>query len=864
MNRTNPFRGMFRRDCLLGLLLAGVASAQGVLAAQIPVTWPAGSSTSSARLVPLPNGHVVLVDPDFTQLTPSVITAVGAVHLYDGNGVLISTLKGTSANDRVGSHGITVLANGNFVVRSPNWRFGAVAAVGAATFVSGFTGLNGTVSSVNSLIGSTANDNVGFNVLALANGDYVVGSPGWSHLGTDNAGAATWGSGTAGVRGVVGTGNSLYGTHEGDNVGSSMVALPDGQYILLTPQWDNGSSLNAGALTKASGPRSGAIASGNSLVGAHAGSSVGSGGVTVLPNGAAVAAHPNWGLAGTPNIGAVMLIGPAQTPTGGISAANALVGTNSGDQVGSGITVLPDGRYVVSSPRWSGTSGAVTVCSATGGCTGAVSASNSLVGRASGDEIGYRYNPPGEFPRPTIIPVGGGFVVTSPHFDQFSMGLTDVGAVTFVPDSGLVGPVTESNSLVGMTSFDRVGQAVTPLANGNYVVTSHLWGGGGLERGAVTLVTATANRTGIVSPANSLVGSQNEHVVGRAGVFALASGNYVVASQPTGAVTFGSGTTGVTGAITTGNSLMTGPGDEIRVHALANGNYVVVSGNMLTWGSGATGVTGLRTAANSYLGTLGNPVNQESVVTFPNGHFAIGLPGLDVGSVTDAGGIVVANGNMPFLGPVTAANAIVGQLENDRVGGYSYEIPGNRMVSISYSLDHQGIMDAGAVSLLRAVPGSKGMVTTDNSVFGNQTSVLGSELPLFDDLRNVLAVPMKPASRMVLFRPGSTTTTTLSGHAPNPSGDNQPVTFTAQVAFQGSLNDGRVIVRAGNGAVCTDTTATVVNATTVAYSCALAFPIAGSYPVFAEYLGSATHGYSRTTMATHVSTASGIFSSGFE
>ena len=50
----------------------------------------------------------------------------------------------------------------------------------------------------NSLVGSTANDQVGSSgVTALSNGNYVVSSIYWNNGG--HAGAVTWGSGTAGV-----------------------------------------------------------------------------------------------------------------------------------------------------------------------------------------------------------------------------------------------------------------------------------------------------------------------------------------------------------------------------------------------------------------------------------------------------------------------------------------------------------------------------------------------------------------------------------------------------------------------------------------------------------------------------------------
>jgi hypothetical protein len=56
----------------------------------------------------------------------------------------------------------------------------------------GTTGHLGVVSSSNSLVGSTAGDNVG-GVAALTNGSYVVFSSNWDAGTITNVGAVTWG-----------------------------------------------------------------------------------------------------------------------------------------------------------------------------------------------------------------------------------------------------------------------------------------------------------------------------------------------------------------------------------------------------------------------------------------------------------------------------------------------------------------------------------------------------------------------------------------------------------------------------------------------------------------------------------------------
>src|SRR5205085_1647120 len=149
-------------------------------------------------------------------------TDAGAVYLFNGKtGALISTLTGSHANDQVGSAGVVALVNGNFVVSSPNLDIGTATDVGAVTWGSGMAGTSGAVNAANSLIGSTAFDYVGtYGVVALANGHYVVASPFWNDGATLDVGAVTWGNGSTGVSGNVTPLNSLIGSQAEDRVGA--------------------------------------------------------------------------------------------------------------------------------------------------------------------------------------------------------------------------------------------------------------------------------------------------------------------------------------------------------------------------------------------------------------------------------------------------------------------------------------------------------------------------------------------------------------------------------------------------------------------------------------------------------------------
>ena len=623
-----------------------LAALPGARAAQFDLAGPAGSGRFGSTVAVLPNGNFVVTDPFYDA--PGPITDVGAVYLYDGVTLaVISTLTGSTAGDAVGSGGVTVLSNGNFVVRSPLWANGAAINAGAVTWGSGTTGVTGVVSVANSLVGSTATDQIGSGgVTLLSNGNFVVRSPGWNNGTAAGAGAVTWGSRTTGVIGVVSAANSLVGVSVYDQIGSSVTALNNGNYVVSSPSWDNGAVTDAGAVT--------------------------------------------WGN-GTTGV------------NGAVSAINSLVGSTAEDQVGRGVIALKNGNYVVSSSLWDNGAatnvGAVTWGSGTTGVTGPVSVANSLVGGTVDDSVG-RFDYAGGTGVTALN--NGNYVVISFLWDNGAAW--DVGAVTWANGTtGLTGMVSTNNSLIGSTAGEGIGSfGVTALSNGNYVVSSPGWQGGA---GAVTWVSGTASVSGVVSAANSLVGTRAGDFVGdHGGVTALNNGNYVV-STPTwqngsagnaGAVTWGSGTTGVTGPVSTANSLVgTKAGDQVGnggVTNLANGNYVVSStlwrngllslAGAVTWASGTAGVTGAVSAANSLVGSTANDqIGGSGATALADGNYVVRSAQWDNGVLGNAGAVTLGDGTLGITGAVTAANSVLGTVGSG--GGlinFAYELLNARLL----------------------------------------------------------------------------------------------------------------------------------------------------------------------------------------
>src|SRR5881394_2733600 len=136
------------RAALLSLPLCCWSLSSGTLqAASFPEfvdPHPDGGNQFGATILPLSTGNVVITSP----LDDAGGTDAGAVYLFNGaTGALISTLRGSSAFDQVGSAGVTSLTNGNYVLQSPRWDSGGLVDAGAATWGNGTTGVSGIVSS---------------------------------------------------------------------------------------------------------------------------------------------------------------------------------------------------------------------------------------------------------------------------------------------------------------------------------------------------------------------------------------------------------------------------------------------------------------------------------------------------------------------------------------------------------------------------------------------------------------------------------------------------------------------------------------------------------------------------------------------
>jgi hypothetical protein len=573
--------------------------------------------------------------------------------------------------NQVSSGGVVGLTNGHYVVVSPKYNGDA----GAVTWGSGQKGLAGLVSSSNSLMGTNPNHKVASKgVIALTNGNYVVVSPLWdSDIATD-IGAVTWGDGKTGTTiGSVSATNSLVGVSNSDQIGNQgVIALANGNYVVQSTSWDNGATVNVGAVTWGDGKvgTKGTVKVTNSIIGLGASDALG-GRVTPLTSGHYLVIDDDWN-----GVGAVRWVNGEVVSVGKITTSNALYGSAGADTIGQEVVALPNGNYVVISPFWNdgvtNNAGAVTWGNGNGGIIGTVNATNSLIGGQQDDRIGSNG---------IVILSNGNYVVRSElwHTDITSQ----LGAVTWCPGKSVcAGVVTSANSLVGTTSGDRVGGGtggnVHALKNGHYVVISPAWS----AQGAVTWGDGTIGLSGEVNGSNSLLGSGNIHHF-----LALTNGNYVFAS--TGAATFATGNAPLTGSISASNSLLdaaivSGMGN-VWLTALPNGNYVVSIANWtntspdaagaIIWGDGINGTVGAISPANILAGDIpGHQVgsypdmNTPPVIALPDSDYIVKTTSWDNDIEINVGAITRALSNGSTVGFIAPSNSLVGSTVSDNVG----------------------------------------------------------------------------------------------------------------------------------------------------------------------------------------------------
>lgn len=691
----------------LSTILSSLLAVVSCTAAQLDIKGPAGSGAFGTTVTRLANGNFVVTDPLYDA--PGPVRDVGAVDLYDGKTFKrISRLTGSKADDKIGSL-VFPLRNGNYVVCSQDWS----KETGAATWCSGTKGINGVISEANSLVGSQQGDRVGtFIVMSFQTDAYAVVSPQWANGSQERAGALTWAPGPSGVKGRVSPQNSLVGTSEGDTVGVQVFELKGGQVVVTSALWSD----MRGAVTWCpdfNGVK-GPVSQSNSLVGDQPNGTMNT---VPLETGHYVVANSTWSNGAIPTAGAVVWCDGKKGRKGVFSGKIGLAGDRANGRVGIWVTALRNGNYVVSSGFWPNDSpssfGAATFCNGSRLTTAVVSEANSLVG----------LSPFPSFVQATALE-NGHYVVASPSWSN--AGLMNLGAATWCDgNAGRIGKVSAANSLVGTATGDQVGKAgVTPLKNGNYVVRSDSWNHAGrAEVGAATWCNGTRVTAASVSPTNSLIGETAFDHVGEI-CAALENGHYVVGSPDwdrgstanAGAATWCNGSSGRVGKVGIANSLVGMSADDQvggDILAISDASHYIVSSDQwdnqktadagaVTWANGATGIKGEISAANSLVGT--NP--GDRVGAGIHGSFW-GPDEKDYvvmsrywrnGSLAAAGAATWCDGTKGTVGPIQADISVLGRIAG---GGesltYSFWKPRDLLIVGQPDANLVSILNGGSV-----------------------------------------------------------------------------------------------------------------------------------------------------------------------
>ncbi|BCD86223.1 hypothetical protein PSm6_26300 [Pseudomonas solani] len=699
----------------------------------------AGVQHGGGNITQLANGNIVVSTPGayFGNL------GTGAAFLYNGKtGGLISALYGNSAGDNIGSGGVAALAGSNVAVGSPDWDNGALANVGAVTWFNGTTGLSGFVTSANSLTGSSTNDRVGHSLTTLTNGNYIIGSRFWNNGSATNAGAVTYGYANLALTGVVSAANSLVGSSADDYIGTNVLALNQGNAITWSSVWDNGAAVDAGAVSwlSGTGPTAGVIGASNSMVGSSTNDFLGTdsnlnSGIVSLGNGNVLVFSKHWHLTPQIDTGAVTWMSGSTATTGVVDASNSLIGSSAADRVGyvsnhpygdkPSYTELGNGNVVVTSGYWNGSAGAASWMSGTGPTAGVIGAGNSLVGSTANDRVGSHG---------VTVLANGHYVVNSPYWSD---GLNpEVGAATWGNgNGGTAGAISAANSLVGSLAYDRVGQASTALGNGHYVVSSPYWSDGiNPEVGASTWGNGSGGTVGLINAGNSLVGTTAYDHVGLSAT-ALTNGHYVVTSQHwndvlnglsrVGAVTWANGNGSTVGAVSAANS-MVGDLDDDEVGnggiiPLAGGNYLIRnarwhdgSGNV-AWRTGGAASTGTFDSSNAMVGTL-----DPGITLLSNGKFVLNSPFWG----NRQGYVAVGSNDGSFVGSISPSNALVGGYRLASLGaeGGVLDLGNGHFVIYGYSAKNpDGSAGAGSITFIDSDAPLTGLTDASNTFYGSAT-----------------------------------------------------------------------------------------------------------------------------------------------
>jgi len=504
-------------------------------------------------IIGLPNSNYVINSPVDDD---GGIENSGSVRLVDGStGAQIGSLVGDTLGDQMGSGGITVLPNNNFVIVTLLDDEGGIEDASSVRLVNGTSGaqIGGTVA------GDTSSDLLGLGgITVLANNNFVIASPADDEGSIVRAGSARLMDGTTGAQ----IGSTLAGDTTDDKVAMHVAALANSNFVIASPNETEGGISHAGTVRLMNGTTGAQI--GSTLVGDAALDSLGSQGIFSLANNNFVIASVFDDEGGIVDAGSIRLVDGVT----GVQIGSTLTGDTTLDLLGLiGITVLANNNFVIAAP-FDDEGGIVNAGSTrlVDGGTGA-QIGNTLVGNVEDDRLGSGFG--------AVALANSNFVVLAPEKDEG--GIVNAGSVRLV--DGATGSQIGS-TLAGDTEHDQMGSSgITVLVNDNFVVGTTFDDEGGVANaGSVRLVDGTTG-----AQIGMLAGDETSDLLGSHGVTALANGNFVIVSASdseggivnAGSVRLVDGRTGTQiGSTTTGS--VSNDMNEVHVTGSADGEFYIL------------------------------------------------------------------------------------------------------------------------------------------------------------------------------------------------------------------------------------------------------------------------------------------------
>ncbi len=689
---------------------------------------PGSSDKFGSSVVILGNGNIAVTDPNDS----SIATNNGAVHLYDAlTQTLIASLYGDSMDDHLGSGGITILVNNNFVVVSPNDDVNGIVDSGSVRLVDGTTGAQ--IGSA--LAGDVASDQLGYGgdgvngITALGNDNFVIASIYDDEGGVVDSGSVRLVDGTTGAQ----IGGTLAGDVTGDQLGnggsgvSGITVLGNNNFVIASVLDNEGGFTDAGSVILVNGVNGTQI--GSTLAGDVASDRLGDGGegvsgITALGNGNFVVASVNDDEGGVTNAGSVRLM----NGTTGTQIGSTLVGDVANDRLGeagvgvSGISALQNNNFVIASV-YDDEGGIVDSGSVrlVDGMTG-VQIGGTLAGDVTGDRIGQGSIGASGFYNGTsgITALGNNnYVVASTGDDEG--GITNAGSVRLM--NGTTGTQI-GGTLAGDDASDRLGYAndrvkgITALGNNNYVIVSCEDDENGIpDAGSVRLVNGTTGAQ-IGSPlAGDAVGDKLGYASeGVNGITILGNNNFVIASildNEGGIVDAGSVrlVDGMTGAQigstlagdTAADNLGYG-GSQSGVTDLGNNHYVIVSfpddvNGVVDAGSVrlVNGTTGTQIGSMLAGDVASDRLGINGITVLRNNNYVITTWRDNENGVVNAGSVRLADGSTG----AQIGSTMAGSATNDMIAAQVIESANGDFYILSLpNADHNGMVDSGRVQLI--------------------------------------------------------------------------------------------------------------------------------------------------------------------